>query len=81
MRLDAYLSAARLIKRRTLAKQACDRGLIKVNGTIAKGSRTVAPGHIIELELPRAKITVEVAELPLGNVRAADAAMLYRTIE
>ncbi len=49
MRLDKYLKVSRLIKRRTVANEACDAGRVSVNGKVAKASLDVKPGDIIEI--------------------------------
>ena len=53
MRLDKYLKVSRLIKRRTVANEACDAGRILVNDKVAKASLNVKPGDIIEIQLDR----------------------------
>ena len=57
MRLDKYLKVARLIKRRTVANEACDAGKVSVNGKLARASHSVKEGDIIEAftmeEIPR----------------------------
>ena len=50
MRLDKYLKVSRLIKRRTVANEACDAGRILVNDKVAKASLNVKPGDIIEIQ-------------------------------
>lgn len=77
MRLDAYLVAARLFKRRSLAKAACEAGSVHVAGRPARPARNVRPGDILTIEYPSSRCTVEVAELPTGPVRRAEAADLY----
>jgi len=79
MRLDKYLKVSRLIKRRTVANEACDGGLISVNGKVQKASYDVKLGDIIELRLGSRSVKVEVLAL---NERAqkAEAASLYREV-
>ena len=55
MRLDKYLKVSRLIKRRTVANEACDAGRILVNDKVAKASLNVKPGDIIEIHTKRMK--------------------------
>ena len=50
MRLDKFLKVSRLIKRRTVANEACDAGRVTVNGSVAKASVKVKPGDIIEIQ-------------------------------
>ena len=79
MRLDKYLKVSRLIKRRTIANEACDGGLISVNGRLAKASYEVKVGDRISLRLGAREITVEVVSIQ-ETVRQADAAALYRQV-
>jgi len=60
MRLDKFLQATGLIKRRVLANEACKRGLISVNGIPAKPTRDIAAGDVIRLDLPRRELEVRV---------------------
>ena len=60
MRLDKYLKVTRLIKRRTVANEACDAGKISVNGNIARASYDVKVGDIIEVEAPIGIIKMEI---------------------
>jgi ribosomal 50S subunit-recycling heat shock protein len=79
MRLDKYLKTARLIKRRTVANEACDNGLVTVNGRAARASYEVKPGDVIALRFGVRTVTVEVLSTE-ENVRQADAAALYRQV-
>ncbi len=79
MRLDKYLKVSRLIKRRTVANEACDNGLVSVNGRPQRASYDVKPGDRIALQFGARTITVEVLAVP-ETVKAADAATLYRQI-
>lgn len=60
MRLDKYLKVSRLIKRRTVANEACDAGRILVNGKVAKASLNVRPGDVIEIQFGNKNTKVEV---------------------
>ncbi|MCI2055946.1 MAG: RNA-binding S4 domain-containing protein [Oscillibacter sp.] len=79
MRLDKYLKTARLIKRRTVANDACDNGLVTVNGKPARASYDVKVGDTISLRFGVRTITVEVLGVE-ENVRQADASALYREV-
>ncbi len=79
MRLDKYLKTARLIKRRTVANEACDNGLVNVNGKPARASYEVKVGDVLSLRFGVRTLTVEVLAVS-ENVRQADAAGLYREI-
>ena len=72
MRLDKYLKVSRLIKRRTTANEACDNGLVSVNGRPARASYEVKVGDRISLRLGAREVTVEVLSIQ-ETVRQADA--------
>ena len=63
MRLDKFLKVSRLIKRRTVANEACNAGRVLVNGKTAKASVKVKPGDVIEIQLGTRTVKVEVLEL------------------
>jgi len=63
MRLDKFLQATGLIKRRVLANEACKRGLISINGQAAKPTREMEEGDIVRLDLPRRELEVRVLKL------------------
>ena len=63
MRLDKYLKVTRLIKRRTIANEACDAGKITVNGVVAKASYQVKIGDVIEIVLGARSTKVKVTAL------------------
>lgn len=63
MRLDKFLKVSRLIKRRTVANEACDAGRVLVNGKTAKASVKVTPGDVIEIQFGTRTVKVEVLEL------------------
>ena len=79
MRLDKYLKVSRLIKRRTVANEACDNGLVCVNGRAARASYEVKVGDQISLRLGAREVTVEVLSVQ-ETVRQADAAALYKQL-
>jgi ribosomal 50S subunit-recycling heat shock protein len=60
MRLDKFLKVSRLIKRRTVANEACDAGRVLVNGKVAKASVNVKPGDVIEIMFGTKTVKVEV---------------------
>lgn len=80
MRLDKYLKVSRLIKRRTIANEACDAGRVSVNGKAARASYDVKVGDIIEISFGTRNVKLEVTEVT-ETVRKEDAALLYRLIE
>jgi len=63
MRIDKYLKVSRLIKRRTLASEACEKEKVKINGKIAKPSSDVKVGDIIEISIGANTTTVEVTSV------------------
>jgi len=81
MRLDKYLKLARILKRRTQAKELCDEGKIFINGKEAKAGARIKVGQIIVIEFKRRRLEVEVLEVPEGNVRKFDADKLYRILK
>ena len=79
MRLDKYLKVARLIKRRTVANEACDNGLVTVNDKPARASYDVKVGDRISLRFGQRTLTVEVLAVA-DAVRKDDAAAMYREL-
>lgn len=77
MRLDKYLKISRLIKRRTVANEACDNGRVTLNGKIARASAEVKPGDIIGISFGNRETRVEVLAVQ-ENVRKEAAADLFR---
>ena len=63
MRIDKYLKVSRLIKRRTVANEACDAGRISVNGNVVKASYDVKEGDVIEIGFGTKNVKVEVTSL------------------
>ncbi len=81
MRLDVFLKTSRLVKRRSLAKEYCDEGLVLVGGLPAKPGRELKEGDRLTLDMPRRRLVAEVAAIPKGNVSKEQAALLYRIVE
>jgi ribosomal 50S subunit-recycling heat shock protein len=79
MRLDKYLKVSRLIKRRTVANEACDNGRISVNGRVVKASYEVKVGDRIEIAMGTRTVAVEVVQVA-DNVRKDDAGAMYKEI-
>ena len=79
MRLDKYLKVTRLIKRRTVANEACDAGRILVNGKPARASYEVKVGDVIAIRFGEQTLSVEVVSVQ-ENAGKADAAALYREV-
>lgn len=79
MRLDKYLKVSRLIKRRTIANEACDAGRITVNGKVAKASYDVKEGDIIEIKMGEKVLKAEVLQV-LEHALKNDAALMYKVL-
>ena len=79
MRLDKYLKVSRLIKRRTVANEACDGSRVFVNGKPAKPSYDVKQGDLLELHFGTRVLKVEVLAVAEA-VRKDDASALYREL-
>ena len=79
MRLDKYLKVSRLIKRRTVANEACDAGKVTVNGKIARASYDVKDGDVLEITLGARSVKVRVTEVK-EVVRKEDAAAMYEAV-
>ena len=79
MRLDKYLKVSRLIKRRTVANEACDNGRISVNGRVVKASYEVKVGDKLEINLGGRTVAVEVLQIA-ETVRKDDASAMYKEV-
>ena len=79
MRLDKYLKVSRLIKRRTVANEACDNGRISVNGRVVKASYEVKVGDKIEIAMGARTLAVEVLQVA-ETVRKDDASAMYKEV-
>ena len=79
VRLDKYLKVSRLIKRRSVANDACDNARVTVNCREAKASYQVKPGDVIEIAFGSRLLRVEVTAVN-ENAAKADAAAMYREL-
>ncbi len=79
MRLDKFLKVSRLIKRRTVANEACDAGKVLVNDKVARASYDVKVGDVISLTLGARQLTARVTAVQ-ETVAKNDAAMLYEIL-
>ncbi|MCI8730257.1 MAG: RNA-binding S4 domain-containing protein [Lachnospiraceae bacterium] len=77
MRLDKFLKVSRLIKRRTVANEACDAGRVLVNDKTAKASANIKPGDIIEIQFGSRQTKVEVLEVK-ETVKKEQAENMFR---
>lgn len=79
MRLDKYLKNSRIIKRRTVAKEACEQGRVLVNGKVAKPGLELKVGDMIRIVFGSKELEVRVTSMP-ENVRKEDAQDMYEVI-
>lgn len=80
MRLDKYLKVSRIIKRRTVANEACDNGRVLVNGKVARASYDVKVGDILEISFGTRTVKAKV-NLVAETVRKDDATLMYSIVE
>jgi ribosome-associated heat shock protein Hsp15 len=80
VRVDKWLWAARFFKSRTLAATACAGGKVDVNGDAVKPSKTVRPGDLLQITLPRGRRIVRIAELSERRGSGTDAQRLYEDL-
>ena len=78
-RLDKYLKVSRLIKRRTVANEACDGGRVTVNGKVARASYDVKVGDVIALHFGERVLAVEVLDVS-ETAGKSEASLLYREV-
>ena len=79
MRLDKYLKISRIIKRRTVANEACDAGRVEVNGKVARASYGVKEGDVITVNLGQNSRSFKVLEIN-ENARKQEAPQMYKEI-
>ncbi len=79
MRLDKYLKVSRLIKRRTVANEACDAGRVMINGKVAKASANVKEGDIIEIAFGTKTVKAEIITVA-ETVKKDEAKEMYRML-
>lgn len=79
MRLDKYLKVSRIIKRRTIANEACDAGRVLVNDKVAKASVDVKVGDIIQVNLGNNSIKIKVLAVK-DVIKKEEASTLYDTL-
>lgn len=79
MRLDKYLKVSRLIKRRSVANDACDAGRVMVNGKQAKAGTSVKEGDIIEVQFGNSTLKAEVLQI-VDTTRKEEAKEMYRLL-
>ena len=79
MRIDKFLKVSRLIKRRTVANEACDAGRVSINGRTVKAGAEVKPGDTVSVAFGERKLTVEVLSVD-EHASKSDAPAMYRQI-
>ena len=79
MRIDKYLKNSRIIKRRTVAKEACEQGRVEVNGKVAKPGLELKLGDEIKITFGNNVLRVRVKDMP-ANVRKDDAESMYEVL-
>ena len=79
MRLDKFLKVSRLIKRRTVANEACDAGRVMLNGKTAKASTNVKAGDILEVQFGNRVLKAEIVSIS-ETVKKEEAAEMYKLI-
>lgn len=79
MRLDKFLKVSRLIKRRTVANEACDAGRVSINGKVAKASSNVKAGDVITIAFAAKTLSAEVLKVE-ETVKKEEAGDLYRLL-
>jgi ribosomal 50S subunit-recycling heat shock protein len=80
MRLDVFLKAARLVKRRAVARAVCEAGLVRVNGRVAKPGTRLGPGDRVEVRLGVRMLEVRVLGEPEGRTAPRAGAPLYELV-
>lgn len=81
MRVDKYLKISRLIKRRTVANEACDKGRVSINGKVVKASAEVKEGDILEILMGERTLKVQVLKAEDKHVTKEDAPLLYKQFD
>lgn len=77
MRLDKYLKVSRIIKRRTVANEACNAGRILVNGKVAKASQNVKEGDVLEIQFGNRTVKAEILDVK-DTAKKDEAKELFR---
>jgi ribosomal 50S subunit-recycling heat shock protein len=80
MRLDKYLKVSRIIKRRTVAKEACEGGRVSINGKVAKPGTEVKEGDVIEIKFAAKSLKARITSIA-EHVRKEDAKGMYDILE
>jgi ribosomal 50S subunit-recycling heat shock protein len=81
MRLDYFLKISRIVKRRPLAKEMCDKKLVHVNEQLAKAGKEVAVGDLLTVKFPHRTVKVRIERIPERAAAKKEAAELYVLLE
>ncbi len=81
MRIDKFLKISRLIKRRTVANEACDKGRVMINDKIVKASAEVKKGDIISIQMGERVLKAEVLDPDTTHVTKENAPLMYRQLD
>ena len=79
MRIDKYLKLTRIIKRRTIAQEACDQGRVSINNKVVKASNNVKVGDVIQIQFGEKLLKYEVLDFK-EHVKKEDTESLYRML-
>ena len=80
MRLDKYLKVSRIIKRRTVAKEACEHGRVLINDKVSKPGTEIKEGDIIEIRFASKSLKARIINI-LEHVKKEDAKAMYEILE
>ena len=80
MRLDKYLKVSRIIKRRTVAKEACEKGLVEINGKLAKSSSEVKVGDVLRITFGERVVEYRITNIK-DHVLKDEAKELYELVQ
>lgn len=80
MRLDKYLKVSRIIKRRTVAKEACDSGRVSINGKVAKAGTEIMEGDIIDITFANKSLKAKIVNIS-EHIRKDDASSMYEILQ
>lgn len=79
MRLDKFLKVSRIIKRRSVAKEACDKGVVTINGKVAKSGSEVKIGDVLEIKFGENLVKYKITEIK-EHVLKNDAKEMYEVL-
>ena len=80
MRVDLYIKRCGLLKQRSMAKRACDKGVVRVDGQSVKPGKDVRVGQYLEMNLPHRRLQVEITALPGKSVPKSERERFYRIL-